>query len=468
MNRFRITLAAALIVNMTVATHDGATSVFAQTQPKNFSDTESIKDLLKQSPEASTLWEEIETLTRSGDLSGALTKANTLVKKYPTRGAVYFKRAQVFISMSKPELGMKDIKKSMELGPVTAASYAVRSRLNYDLKNFKEALSDIDTALQLNPQKKNALAWRASVLTAMGRSQEAETSASGAAHDNPESLKLAMKAARQNKKSNPELAIEYLNRAVKIAPKNSEPWSMLAEMRLKSKDYRQAAVAFDKAIKLDPTNAELYYGRARLKKSTLMAQDAIKDCDRAILINKTKASYYRLRSELLAQIGKFEEALSDANKAVGIDPHNLENRSARAEVLMQTGNINECIKECSLGLAQSPDFVPLLINRADAYEKINKKALALKDYKRASELSKISFRNLVRKGTLESELGFNQEAIKTYTIAISRAESTAKSRAYIERAAIYDKLGKTDEAKADRRQAKELSSGFMDDVLPAK
>lgn len=465
MNRLQHALAASLIVNMTITSLSGAI-VFAQMDTSNTG--KRADKMVQYVPEFKKEWEEIDELLKKEEHQVALKKANVLVTRFPKKGPAFFKRAQVYAAMSKPAQGMADIQKSMELGPVTSATYAVRSRLYYEQNKFKEALADIDKALEINPEKKLARVWRISVLEKLGRPKDAQNEANSAAEAHPASYKVVMKAARLEKKSNPKLAIEHLNQAIKISPQDPEPWRLMAEIRMATKDYLQATRAFDRAIELDPKNAELYYHRARVKKATLMAQDAIKDCDRAILNDKSKSNYYRLRSELNAQIGHFEEALVDANKAISIDPRNVENRSAKAEVLMQTEKFDECIKECTAGLAISPDCAPLLINRGEAHEKINKKALALKDFKKASEVAKMSFRNLVRKGTLETQLGFHEEAIKTYTAAISKAKSTAKSRAYIERADIYDKLGKVDEAKADRRQAKELSSGLMDDVLGEK
>lgn len=416
--------------------------------------------------------DEIDKLLDQKKYDEALKKADDLVKKFPTEMAPYFKRAHVEIYLKMTESGLRDIRKAMAIGPTTAAAYAVKSRLFLQKGDLPNALASIDLSLKLRPEKKNARILRATILEAMGRESEAESEIETAGNQPPslgkpnQSYNVAMTSARFYQKRNPEVALSHLKYAIREQPRNPEPWILTAAIRTKQKDYVQAIRALDAAIKLDPKNANLYFERARLNKTTLMAQEGITDCDRAIMRDGTVARYYRLRSELSAQLGRLEGALVDAEKSIALDPFEPANYSAKADVLNLMKRYAECVKVCAAGLKNKPNSISLLISRGEAYEKLGKKELALKDYQLAASSGQhLSFRNLVRKGTLESELGKNEDAIKTYTAAINKAKSTAKSRAYIERAEIYERVGKKLEAQADRKQAKELSSSFMDDII---
>lgn len=416
-------------------------------------------------------FDEIDKLLDQKKYDAALKKADDLVKRFPTEMAPYFQRALVETYLNMTEAGLRDIRKAMAIGPTTAAAYAVKSRLFLQKGDLHNALACIDLSLKLRPEKKNARILRATILEAMGREGEAESEIGKAGSQPPslgkpnQSYNVAMKAARFYQKRNPEVALAHLKQAIREQPRNPEPWILTANIRTKQKDYAQAIRALDAAIKLDSKNANLYFERARLKKTALMAQEGIADCDRAIMRDGTIAVYYRVRSELCSQLGRFEEALVDADKSISLDPYEAANYSAKADVLNLTKRYAECVKVCAAGLKIEPNSTSLLISRGEAYEKLGKKELALKDYQLASSGQNLSFRNLVRKGTLESELGKNEDAIKTYTAAIKKAKSTAKSRAYIERAAIYERIGKKLEAQADQKKAKELSSSFMDDII---
>lgn len=274
--------------------------------------------------------------------------------------------------------------------------------------------------------------------------------------------------AKANRESNPERALTYLSRASKMMPQETAPWELSADIYRNQKQYRKAIEAITKAIAIAPDQANLYYERAKLWKTSLIPHKAVEDCNIAISKGRSKDKYYRLRAEVLTQIGKFDEALKDADKAISLNPREKDTRSAKADILIQTGKFEECVKECTAGLKINPKAVNLLTLRADAYERLDKKALAIDDYNRALKHEKISFRHLFKKGQMEYQLGRYKDAIASYSLAIERSSKSSNSRALVERAKAYEKLGMLKEAQNDRKAAQTFSDDLLRDFLPDK
>src|SRR5262249_901225 len=118
------------------------------------------------------------------------------------------------------------------------------------------------------------------------------------------------------------------------------------------------------------------------------------------------------------------------------------------------------------------DVRELRIERAEMYLKINQPKLALVDIDYC--LKDGSGASVYRvAGETDSKLGEWQKAAGGYTKGIPNAlgatnplrANAASAKLFVERANVYDKLGKHDLAEQDRTEVKRLNS-FMYDTMP--
>jgi tetratricopeptide (TPR) repeat protein len=112
-----------------------------------------------------------------------------------------------------------------------------------------------------------------------------------------------------------EEAVRDLQEAIKLRPKNLQPYTLLGEVRRQTKQYDQALALFDKAIELAPNYIEGYRTRARTALQAGNYEAALKDYERAIAHHPKAVQSVDLaedhvqRGELLRRFRRFPEAV---------------------------------------------------------------------------------------------------------------------------------------------------------------
>ena len=131
------------------------------------------------------------------DLSTAIQLDSHYIKAYVNRG-------NVKNSLGHPNAAIEDFDIALQLNPDSAEAYNNRGIAKASLMQLLEAIEDFDTAIQHNPELANAYYSRGIAKFIIGKQiREAEA-------DLQTALKLAIKTADVNLKSNVELALSRL------------------------------------------------------------------------------------------------------------------------------------------------------------------------------------------------------------------------------------------------------------------
>ncbi|MBL8799219.1 MAG: protein kinase [Planctomycetia bacterium] len=113
-----------------------------------------------------------------------------------------------------------------------------------------------------------------------------------------------------------------LQEAIKMRPKNLQPYTLLGEVRRQTRKYGEALTLFGKAIELAPKYIEGYRTRARTALQTGDFQAALKDYEAAIAHHPPGVQSVDLaedhvqRGELLRRFRKFPEAVQSFDDAL--------------------------------------------------------------------------------------------------------------------------------------------------------
>jgi tetratricopeptide (TPR) repeat protein/S1-C subfamily serine protease len=165
--------------------------------------------------------------------------------------------------------------------------YSNRGISNFKLGNNKEAFSDFDRAIAINPKY-------------------------GAAYSNRGNAKSAI--------GNKEEAIADYDRAISINPKDYKAYYNRGNSRVGLGNRKGAIADYDRAISINPKLAEAYNNRGNAKSEPGNYKEAIADYDRAISINPKLAEAYNNRGNAKSELGNKREALIDYDRAISIDP----------------------------------------------------------------------------------------------------------------------------------------------------
>jgi predicted TPR repeat methyltransferase len=106
------------------------------------------------------------------------------------------------------------------------------------------------------------------------------------------------------RQGNRDQAIDFVRRALALAPRNAEAWNNLANMLLDEGDGTAAEAAYLQAINAKPDYAEAWYNLGNLYRRMRRADDALRAYRRTIEIDPRFTGAYEKIAGLLKQMGR--------------------------------------------------------------------------------------------------------------------------------------------------------------------
>jgi len=148
-----------------------------------------------------------------------------------------------------------------------------------------------------------------------------------------------------------DLALEDVNKAIELDPKNTWAYSKRS------------------SVYLGLAATGMYFGGTNMSVEPRMCDLALADCSKAIDLEPTNADFYEKRGTILAFAGKYELGLADHTKAIACDPSNPWRYMQRAHFYQLWAAHAQLTGNRDLSLALAND------------------ELAMKDYSKAVELA---------------------------------------------------------------------------------
>jgi tetratricopeptide (TPR) repeat protein len=206
-----------------------------------------------------------------------------------------------------------------------AAAYYNRAILYSTKRQYKLAIRDATTAIQLNPKFANAYHNRGAFYADIGEYDKAIADYSEAIRLNPRSASTFANRARayENLEKFDKAMADY-DRVIQIAPRDSEDYSERGIAYLAKDDYKAAVSSFRKALQLSPNNS---YALGRL--AWLMAicpsapfrngKEAIRMGMRACKLSQWKEpSRIETLAAAYAESGDFDKAVKYQTQAINM------------------------------------------------------------------------------------------------------------------------------------------------------
>ena len=223
---------------------------------------------------------------------------------------------------------------------------------------------------------------------------------------------------------------------------------------------KTAQAALEKLKKSDPISA----ARA------MMRTDRYKEAAELLTTALKKPMPAEVRLEVLdwrkrchVYLHEHRKVLADLNEMIRIKP------DCRAYIFLQRSNAESALKmyaQSAKDLSRVISMKPtakeihltsdeLFYRRAACYIETGEYAKAIEDYNTLLKMDKTQEEAYKLRGECYAKLGKHQLALNDFANAI-KYDSESSGSTYYSRSLLYDKMGKTKEATADRKRAKEL------------
>lgn len=204
---------------------------------------------------------------RQGNTNEALVQTNNAIAKFPKHGPFYTLRAQVLLKLGKPRDALSAVEQAIVLAPEYALSYWVRGLIRQHQNNPAAAIGDFDQILKREDHNQTlmtqAIGSRGMALTDLGRHREALEDLNRALEVRPEAF------AERQFRAVAHLALGQLDAAesdiatlLARAPDNGLLHRLQGELWLKRQDSKRALAALDRALALNPKDPHAYRLRA--------------------------------------------------------------------------------------------------------------------------------------------------------------------------------------------------------------
>jgi tetratricopeptide (TPR) repeat protein len=178
----------------------------------------------------------------------------------------------------------------------------------------------------------------------------------------------------------PSLALELLDRAIKINRNNPATFSNRGVAFLDLELVVEALASFDNAVAINPNYAEAWANRGNALLKLKRFEEALESYDNAISIDPLYAEAFYNRSVALMQIGRVEEALSSCEHAIVVEPNYAEAHSIRAVALLDLRRLDEAVASCERAISLKTDYAEAYYNRGVALKALNRLAEAVISY----------------------------------------------------------------------------------------
>lgn len=278
-------------------------------------------------------WIRMKIKTIGGNSGGPVLNANGEVIGVAVADADYFSfaiPANAVKILLAPFQAVEPLGQWEKRKQIQAYTYLRRSKTNFASFHYNDAITDLDKAIQLNPDCFPFYYSRGFARFQLGQSKteegsvaEAQQHYQDAINDYTEVIKLC-----------PDHAVAYDNRGTvksNLGQFKSEEGNVAEAQH----HYQDAIVDYTEAIKLYVNLAIAYNNRAdakcRLGKSEdamgnveaaqNLYQAAIVDINTAIELDSNIAMFFHTRGQIKAALGDYSAAIKDYERAIEIDPN---------------------------------------------------------------------------------------------------------------------------------------------------
>lgn len=358
------------------------------------------------------------------------------------------------------EIPTKKIKRNKLFDEDDSKAYIESGKLKASKKNYREAIDDFTTAIELDPSSIIGYMERSKAKTELNDKSGADKDLATGRRlfDNVDNgLKANDDGNAAYDEGDYKNAIKFYNKAIPLIPTITSIYYYRGCAKRYLEDYRGAIEDFNKSIELGASNMDdSYYQSSKIKSHIFHEKDgALQDINKAIELNPNDAEYYSSRAILVDDY----DALQDLNSAIELAPKEADNYIARSLGKQAMEDLEGSIDDLTTYIELNPTDSLLTVSEAYSLRagmKLfqNELESALKDHNKAVESDRLNEKALVERGIVKDLLQDFNGAIIDYDKAIELNPKYAD--AYYHRGLVKQNIGKEDDGASDVIRAKAL------------
>ena len=269
-----------------------------------------------------------------------------LLKENPKDYFTYYERASQYYRLSRYDLALNDIKKSIEYTPAKeksqlASEYSLCADIYTQLKEYDNALTAVDKALQLSPNNYPLLYMKGNICLYLNDLPSAKSAFQAMMRVQSRSQEALIGLAKVAiMEGNNSQATTYIEQAEKLDPANYLTYCRVGDLHRDMKMDKQAAADYISAFCLNTSSERPMSAMLSLSHSNYEA--AIEAVDYALSQTSNSIPLNFLRGNIALSNGRYADAYESYRQLTD----NKENDTSRlsptmAQICLGLGNLQE-------------------------------------------------------------------------------------------------------------------------------
>ncbi|RHZ64066.1 hypothetical protein Glove_326g36 [Diversispora epigaea] len=311
------------------------------------------------------------------------TKALEIKEKAST----YRYRSQIHVVLKNLDAALNDLNAALELDHNDKEADTLRNKVLSQLKKFNEALTGLNKTLVSNPYDISALTERGCVYLSMKRYDEALTDLNRALQSQPKTVRaLLIRAKVYRIRNDFSLSLEDLNTALQVEPRNAQLVRNIGKVYTLKNDHDKAISNLERSISIEPHASALRYrGISNSKLGNY--QNSIKDFNQVLIMKPSNSNVYYDRGETYYKLSNYSESLGDLNKSLEYD-ENINSHKLRAKVYEQLKEYEKSRNDLDHVIDAFPTDTKSIFSRAQMNENLKKYQDSISDLSKVITIEK--------------------------------------------------------------------------------
>ncbi len=282
--------------------------------------------------------------------------------------------SEIPLSELRTRQAIKDLDRAIELNPKDARAYFIRADKYRELGDYRQAIQDLDRAIALDPKYALAYILRGLVFSMLRDYRQAIKDYDRAIELDPKSeTAYGMRGSVYGQKGQADRAIQDFNKAIELSPNNALAYRSRGIAYSQRGQADRAIQDFNKAIELDPKNGMVYAVRACAYSQKGQADRVIQDCNKAIELDLKNGTVYGNCAIAYYNLKEYQQALDYFSRSIELNPKNMFAYATRGRAYARLGNYQQAANDLDKAISMEPDS-PRICFSMSCFYSIQKKA----------------------------------------------------------------------------------------------
>jgi tetratricopeptide (TPR) repeat protein len=279
--------------------------------------TEEIK---KDPDNADLYYARSRELFREGVYQTAMQDAHRAIDIDSTRPPYYLLLSDIYFTVNQTRKAKEYLERCIRIDDKNVDANMKLAEMYLYVEQHKLSIEYVDKVLKQELRNPKAYFIKGMNFKEMGDTARAISNFQTVVEQDPEYYNAYMQLGKLHTLQNNELAVQYLNTALRLNPRSTEALYARGLYYQNRGDYDNANRDYDSLLRIDPVFKSAYYNKGYILMLNKKYPQAIEEFNMAIQSERYYKEAYYMRGLCYRYIRKEDKAQEDFKMALKIDP----------------------------------------------------------------------------------------------------------------------------------------------------